>query len=398
MRIFRKTKVALLSAAFLFSCGPLRVSALSSGGGQRDFAIAFSPEELQAPQVPAPLAAVRTGDFSSVTPYNFAYLNDLNTKLIDLADSSVDVVMFSITLKDNPDALLRAKERGVRIRMVVDESHLYPKADPQIKRLISAGVDIRTLRGTGRYGVNHNKILICDGKAVAVGSYNWTFGATFSNHENTMVAQHPAYLAGYNAYFEWMWSKARVLSQGPSQEVPEGYYGKPPQDPSPVMELNGTKVPAYLFSPGSATEDRLAAILRASRRSADIVTFSFSSRVLAEAVIDANRRGVKVRFLMDRNMAKGSGLAKLLFSAGVPFRWGIGRNEKGALHDKFAILDGVVMETGSFNWTSNASRHSFENVIFTNDAEAIKAYQYVFDWLYDHAEAPAAADFDSEAQ
>ncbi|MDA8243666.1 MAG: phospholipase D-like domain-containing protein [Elusimicrobia bacterium] len=396
MTIFRNTAAALLGAAFLFSGARPAAAALPPGDGPRDFDIAFSPEELQAPAVPAPLPAVRAGDFSSVTPYNFSYLNDVNTRLIDLSAVSVDVVMFSITLKDNPDALLRAKERGVKIRMVVDESHVYPKADPQITRLSSAGVEVRTLRGTGRYGVNHNKILICDGKAAAVGSYNWTFGATFSNHENTMVAQHPAYLAGYNAYFEWMWSKARALSQGPSAEVPEGYYGRPPQDPSPVMELNGARVPAYLFSPGSGTEERLAALLKASSRSLDIVTFSFSSRVLAEAVTDANRRGVKVRFLMDRNMAKGSGLAKLLFSAGVPFRWGIGRNDKGALHDKFAILDGQVMETGSFNWTSNASRHSFENVIFTNDAEAVKAYQAVFDWLYDHAQAPAAGDFDAE--
>ena len=395
MNFCAKTRAALLGAALLFSGLPLMGLAQPQDSG-RGFDIVFSPEELAAPAVPAPLQAERAADFSSVAPYNFSYLNDVNTRLIDLAVTSVDVSIFSITLKDNPDALLRASGRGVRVRVVLDESHMYPKPDAQVKRLAAAGIEVRTLRGTGRYGVNHNKILICDGRAAAVGSYNWTFGATFSNHENTMVAQHPAYLAGYNAYFEWMWSKARTAAQGPSAEVAEGYYGLPPQDPAPVMELNGVKVPAYLFSPGSGTEDRLAGLLGASRRSLDIVTFSFSSRVLAEAVIAAHKRGVRVRFLMDRNMARGSGLAKLLFAAGVPFRWGIGRNGKGALHDKFAILDGQVLETGSFNWTSNASRHSFENVIFTNGADAISAYQRTFDWLYGQAETPAAADFDSE--
>jgi phospholipase D len=363
-----------------------------------NFDVVVSPGDLaEAPEARAPSPAFARGDFSSVPPYNFAYLNDINTKLIDLAGRSVDIAIFSITLKDNPEALIRAKSRGVRVRLLLDEKHVYPKADSQINKLIKdGGIEIRTIRGTRAYGVNHNKIGIFDNSAVATGSYNWTFGATFSNHENTMVAQHPTYVNGYVKYFDWMWSKARTLSQGPAGELPEGYYGAPPQDQAPVMRLNGVKVPAFLFSPGSGSEERLAELLAASRKSVDVVTFSFSSKILADALIEAKNRGVKVRFLMDTNMAKTSGLAKLVFSAGVPFRWGIGRTDKGALHDKFAILDGQVLETGSFNWTSNASRHSFENMIFTNDAEAIKAYQYIFDWLYSHAETPSEPDFGAE--
>lgn len=357
-----------------------------------NFGIDVTPEALAAPPEPS----VSRGDFASVEPYNFSYLNKLNNTLIDSSTRKVDVAIFSITFGDNPQALLKASERGVRVRMIIDESHVYPRAHTEIKKLIEGGIEIRTLRGTGRYGVNHNKILICDNDAVATGSYNWTFSATFSNHENTMVARHPAYVDGYSRYFEWMWSNARELSQGPADSLPEGYYGTPPQDPSPVMELNGVKVPAYLFSPGSRSEERLAALLDAARESVDVVTFSFSSKILADALIRANNRGIKVRFLMDENMAKNSGLAKLVFVSGVPFHWGIGRNDKGALHDKFMILDGEVMETGSFNWTSNASRHSFENMIFTNDSGAIKAYQYIFDWLYGHAEEATEAGFDED--
>lgn len=371
---------------------------LPAGVLKQNFDVVVSPEELPAPpEARAPASAFDRGDFSSVPPYNFDYLNDLNTRLIDLAGRSVDIAIFSITLKDNPEALIRARARGVRVRVLLDEKHVYPKADSMINKLIKdGGIEIRTIRGTGAYGVNHNKIGIFDNSAVATGSYNWTFGATFSNHENTMVAQHTTYVNGYAGYFEWMWSKARTLSQGPAAELPEGYYGAPPQDQSPVMRFNGLKVPAYLFSPGSQSEERLAEMLAAARKSIDVVTFSFSSKILADAVIAARNRGVKVRFLMDANMGRTSGLAKLVFSAGVPFRWGIGRTDKGALHDKFTILDGQVLETGSFNWTSNASRHSFENMIFTNDAEAVKAYRYVFDWLYGHAESPAGGDFGAE--
>lgn len=357
----------------------------------------FAPGAPALPEARTPSPAYARGDFSQVPAFSFAYLNDLNNKLIDAASSSVDVAIFSITLKDNPEALLRAAGRGARVRLILDESHFYPKADPQVKLLAQApGVELRTLRGTYKNGVNHNKIVICDRAAAATGSYNWTFGATFSNHENTFVARDYVRVSGFSAYFEWMWARSRTLSQGPSPELPEGHYGVPPQDSAPSVYLNGTAVPSYLFSPGSRSEERLAQVIDASSSSVDAVTFTFSSRILAEALVRAHRRGVKVRFLTDTNMGKVSYLAKYLFDSGVPMKWGIGRGGKGAMHDKFLVLDGKVLQTGSFNWTVNASRHSFENMVFTDDAEAVKAYQAAYDRLYGGAAAPAAGDFQAE--
>lgn len=388
-RLYRP--VLLLCAAALCSAGLARAE-----GGLR--AVAGLPEaEARVPEAAAAVPALVKGDFSGIPPYSFAYLNDLNTKLIDAANISVDAAIFSMTMKDNPDALLRARDRGARVRVLVDEMHVYPKADAQVRRLLGApGVEVRTLRGTKANGVNHNKVLVCDGAAAALGSYNWTFGATFSNVENTMVVQHPVYVDGYVRYFDWMWSRARTPAQGPSPELPEGHYGAPPQDPAPAQSFNGLPVPAYLFSPGSRTEERLAAFIDASARSLDVVTFTFSSKILADAVIRAHKRGVKVRFLMDINMGKVSGLAKLVFASGVEFRWRGGRNEKGALHDKFAIMDGKLLETGSFNWTVNASRHSFENVALVTDQGAIAAYQAEFDYLYSAAASPKPGDFDTD--
>ncbi|PKM97691.1 MAG: hypothetical protein CVU79_07070 [Elusimicrobia bacterium HGW-Elusimicrobia-3] len=394
--IINACRVLLCCSFFLPALAGAEV--ISAAALERNFDIVVSPGELAAaPEARTPAPAFSRGDFSSIPAYSFAYLNDLNTRMIDLSNVSVETVIFSITLKDNPDALIRAKDRGARVRIIIDEAHVYPRADAQIKRLISEpGIELRTLRGTRAYGVNHNKILICDGAAVSAGSYNWTFGATFSNHENTLVAQHPVYVDGYSRYFEWMWSKARDPRQGPSPEVPEGHYGAPPQDPSPQQSLGGLPVPAYLFSPGSRVEERLAELIDASRRSVDAVTFTFSSKILADALVRAHRRGLSVRFLIDKNMGRTASLAKYLFDNGVPQKWGGGRNEKGALHNKFVILDGEILQTGSFNWTVNANKNSFENLIFVSDADAVKAYQAVYDGLYSGAAAPSAGDFESD--
>jgi len=347
--------------------------------------------------VKASVSKPKVGDFSNIPNYAFSYLNNLVVNATTDSLSTIDCVMYSINMKDIPDALIAARDRGVKVRVIIDNNHVYPSADTQIKKLMQAGdgIEVRTLRGTRDYGVTHNKITIHDKTLVTAGSYNWTFSATFSNYENMLVFRNPVYVKGYIDYFEWMWSKARTIDQGASPVLPEGYYGKPPQSPSNLISLNGVNVPLYLFSPGSDTENKLAALIDAAKTSVDAVTFTFSSQPIADAIIRAYKRGVKVRFLEDIDMAKSSAMAKMVYESGVPFKWMGGRNEKGAMHNKFIILDGQVLGTGSFNFTTNASVNSFENMVFTNDDSIIKAYSSKFGWFYSQATAPSSsADFD----
>ena len=58
---------------------------------------------------------------------------------------------------------------------------------------------------------------------------------------------------------------------------------------------------------------------------------------------------------------------------------GIGR---GIMHNKFAIFDGKLMVTGSYNWTNNAERFNYENAIFITDPNIIKQYQREFDTMW----------------
>lgn len=348
------------------------------------------------PQVKASSVSPKNevGDFSNIKPYAFSYLNNLIVDAVNASKSTVDCIIYSIQMKDIPDALIAARDRGVKIRIIIDESHVYPKADTQIKKLINAGdgIEVRTIRGTRSYGVMHNKITIHDKALVTTGSYNWTFAATFSNYENLLTIRHPEYVRGYINYFEWMWSKARTIEQGPSGELPVGYFGTPPQAPTNMISLNGVGVPLYLFSPGSDTENKLAALIDAAKVSVDAVTFTFSSKPIADAIIRAHKRGVKVRFLEDKDMARASEMAKMVFESSVPFRWIGGRDEKGAMHNKFIILDGKILGTGSYNYTTNGSVNSFENFVFTNDETIVSAYASKFGWFYSQATIPQSVD------
>jgi phosphatidylserine/phosphatidylglycerophosphate/cardiolipin synthase-like enzyme len=43
---------------------------------------------------------------------------------------------------------------------------------------------------------------------------------------------------------------------------------------------------------------------------------------------------------------------------------------------------GAVVQTGSFNWTDNASCCSWENAVFIGAAEVVKKYQQMFELMW----------------
>ena len=52
------------------------------------------------------------------------------------------------------------------------------------------------------------------------------------------------------------------------------------------------------------------------------------------------------------------------------------------MHNKFAIFDGKLMVTGSYNWTNNAEHFNYENAVFITDTNVIKEYQKDFDDIW----------------
>jgi phosphatidylserine/phosphatidylglycerophosphate/cardiolipin synthase-like enzyme len=60
------------------------------------------------------------------------------------------------------------------------------------------------------------------------------------------------------------------------------------------------------------------------------------------------------------------------------------------MHHKFAIVDGVTLQTGSFNYTDSATRRNRENQLYLADPAIVREYRKEFDRLWDEGE-PADA-------
>lgn len=92
-------------------------------------------------------------------------------------------------------------------------------------------------------------------------------------------------------------------------------------------------------------------------------------------------RGVKVRLISDDECSKFMGADIYhLGLRGIPCT--MDDNQKVHMHNKFAIIDKLVLITGSFNWTSQAVNQNQENLIVVENKELIKAYQEEFEKLW----------------
>ncbi len=149
-----------------------------------------------------------------------------------------------------------------------------------------------------------------------------------------------------------------------------------------TLPVSGASPLETFFSPSGGIAARIVQQIQRSQTSIDIAIYSFTRNEIADAVIAAKNRGVAVRIIADSEQAPGVGsdIARLE-AAGVPLKRTAGRNG-GIMHNKYAIFDGQVLLTGSYNWSTSAEENNFENAIFMRDPQTIASYQGNFNSIW----------------
>ena len=275
--------------------------------------------------------------------------------LIDHAQKSLRLALYEFNLDGVMEALRRAKERGVKIELVIDYSHVYTtgkdhtgnlrKPSAQILALINEGFDILTLKNKSK-GIQHNKYAIIDaedGGIVVFGSYNWAKTAEQDHFENIIINDERDRIEAYSAYFEYQRALAspmdqpklaEVLTRSPAEDElfqPEGTgydvedevlqrnmeleedeeepliepesagFGllarapdvpPSPSSPSPSIDFNEESFSRTYFSPQGGIQEAWIRAIKAAKVSIDIAQFGFYSKAIAESLV-ASREAIK---------------------------------------------------------------------------------------------------------
>ena len=296
---------------------------------------------------------------------------------LDSAKRSLDVAIYDFDLDNAADALVRAKNRGVAVRMVIDSDTLNNTKDDEIQRavgkLTQASIPIVD---DNRQPIMHNKFVVRDGEEVWTGSWNFTVGDTYRLNNNAVRLRSDRLAENYAAEFRKMFDGKQF---GPN---------KPAGVPNPQLTIGGARIENY-FAPEDRVASRIIAHVREAQRSIRFMAFSFTHDGIGQAVREKAQAGVSVVGVFERTGSETqfSEFGKLkqagleVYQDGNPY----------AMHHKVFILDDTKVIFGSFNFSDGADRDNDENLLVVTDAAFARPFVQEFDRILAVAKNPPAA-------
>ncbi|KAG0061813.1 hypothetical protein BGZ89_011150 [Linnemannia elongata] len=136
-----------------------------------------------------------------------------------------------------------------------------------------------------------------------------------------------------------------------------------------------------IFFPSEESFKQLIKTLDGAKKTLDICVYTITDDHLANAIIKAHERGVKVRIISDSEKAEdlGSDVNRLRDNNDIPTRVD---NSKSFMHHKFAVIDDQLVINGSYNWTKGARFDNKENLTLTNSPKAVQGFKGEFERLW----------------
>ena len=142
-------------------------------------------------------------------------------------------------------------------------------------------------------------------------------------------------------------------------------------EPEMTVEVLGV-----YFTPVANAALPIVKAIDASEREVLVQAYGFTHNGIAQALVRAHERGVKVRVLLDqKSQSTNRYVMGLLTDAQIELR----QDGKHAIaHNKVVVIDQVIVITGSFNFTNSAASRNAENFLVLKSEDL--AEQYRLQW------------------
>lgn len=139
---------------------------------------------------------------------------------------------------------------------------------------------------------------------------------------------------------------------------------------------NAEMVVQACFSPQGKCSALILREIDQAKKELLVAVYAFTHDELANALVQAKKRGVTVQVVIDREFDAGNDRSKGKFfeAQKIPLRRLSGLRpagqdkDAGLMHQKFAVIDRRIVFTGSYNWTRSADSSNDENLLLFRDA------------------------------
>jgi phosphatidylserine/phosphatidylglycerophosphate/cardiolipin synthase-like enzyme len=306
-----------------------------------------------------------TDPTSPISPQGTGGVDGPLVEAIDSARLSIDVAAYSISLNSVRNALIRAHQRGVTVRAVMESSNM-DNYDPL--RMLEAGIPIF---GDNRQGLMHDKFIIIDRSEVWMGSMNFTDSGAYEDNNHLFRIRSTKMAENYTKEFEEMFDDDMF---GPDAVT---------QTPHPTLTIDERRVDTF-FSPDDRVLRALMPLLSAAEESIYFLAFSFTSNELGEIVRAQAEAGLTIQGVMDDEQIRSNQGTEF-----DPFRQAglevLIDGIDGQMHHKVFIIDEEIVVLGSYNFSRAAEERNDENLLIVYD-EAI-AEQFIMEFQRVSAQA-----------
>lgn len=279
------------------------------------------------------------------------------------ARKSILIFTFSLSDAQIIAALNQKANEGLKITVVIDRDHLG-----EIMNYKVPSIEVVT-RATGE-GHLHHKIMLIDDTEIWIGSANFTKSA-YETQENLMVRFTSTDLAQFLNHEADVFRKNSYRSeQGPlpisllNQEL---YFCLLPHDgflPNKIEKSINDQSKQFLIEK-----------INQASTSICIAMMVWTNNDLAQAVIQAHKRGVQVQVLAPDF---GGNFLKLM-SAGIEVRV---NTKLSFMHNKLMLIDNHVLVNGSANWSQSSFTRSDESFVIIDPLTSEQSEILIEYWNY----------------
>jgi phosphatidylserine/phosphatidylglycerophosphate/cardiolipin synthase-like enzyme len=277
--------------------------------------------------------------------------------LLSAAKREVVIAHYNIRREVVIDKLIELKNRGVDVRVAVDQHNAGNEWNVGDDVMEAAGISIVRTKPPGGQALMHLKVTVIDDAIAMTGSFNWNETAALANDENMLVFKDPEVVSRY---------KQQVLEV--LGEVPRS---KGNAQATPEVRVH--------FTPEEKTDAVIAAELDKAQQNIDIAMFTYTNATIAAAVARAAQRGVKVRLVLERKQTGLTTNDESAERAGAQVVRGANRiGAHSAMHQKYALIDNARVITGATNWTNAGTRTNEEDLLVIDNAALAAKYRRNF--------------------